>query len=388
MTALFEARSGGRPLQSDASPQGLARPGMRATPPPSAAFKKPDISCMKSSASADLASQAPATSNAAPLTFRRLRLADGTQPQQGLGGREVGAGPEAIAAPLLVSATPMVDAWFGGPATEVHQHGSVRYVTDGHWVHGCAVVDDRAMGVHAAAEQAYADVFAVLAATPSTHLLRLWNYLADINADAAGTERYRQFNAGRQQAFLDAKRSAFEGSPAACALGTHGGPLRVYFLAGRTPPVAIENPRQVSAYRYPDTYGPRAPTFSRAALADIGGARQALFISGTASIVGHQSLHEGDVRRQTEESLTNLSLVREAAAARAGQPIAAGDMVYTVYIRHPADLPVVREVFERAVGANSIAAREAIYLNADICRAELLVEIEAHGFIDHPRSAA
>lgn len=337
-------------------------------------------------ATTDLASQARLPPDTAPLSFRRLPLAPGAAlPAGSLGGRWVGDGPDAITAQWLAPASPgaLVDAWFGHGAVQSHQHGCVRYVTDGHWLHGCAVVDDRDGGVHAATQRAYADLFAVLAATPSTHLLRLWNYLADINLEAGGSERYRQFNAGRQQAFLDAQRSAFEGSPAACALGTHGGPLRVYFLAGRTPPVAIENPRQVSAYRYPDTYGPRAPTFSRAALADVGAGRQALFISGTASIVGHESMHLGDVRRQTEESLTNLAAVREAAAARAGRPVAAGDMAYTVYVRHPADLPVIRQVFEQAVGPASPAARDAVYLHADICRTELLVEIEAHGFIDH-----
>lgn len=336
-------------------------------------------------ASTDLASQASPPPDTPPLSFCRLRTPGGsTAPSGLLGGRWVGASPEAIDAPLLgPSAAPLFDAWLTDAPLQSHRHGSVHYVTDGHWLHGCAVVDDRDGGVHAATQRAYADVFAVLAATPCTHLLRLWNYLADINLEAGGSERYRQFNAGRQQAFLDVQRSAFEGSPAACALGTHGGPLRVYFLAGRTPPVAIENPRQVSAYRYPDTYGPRAPTFSRAALAAVGAGRQALFISGTASIVGHESVHLGDVRRQTEESLTNLAAVREAAVARSGQPVPASDMYYTLYVRHAADLPVIRQVFEQAVGPASLAAREAVYLNADICRAELLVEIEAHGFIEH-----
>ena len=59
---------------------------------------------------------------------------------------------------------------------------------------------------------------------------------------------------------------------------------------------------------------------------------------------------------------------------------AAADMVCTVYLRRAEDLPAVREVFERTVGATSNAARDAIYLLADVCRAELLVEIEAHAF--------
>ena len=278
---------------------------------------------------------------------------------------------------VLATAGATPDIWFQDVSTD--RHGCVRFVVDGEWLYGCAEVDDDD-GMQAAAHRAYADLFHVLAQSSSPHLLRLWNYFPGINADGGGAERYRQFNAGRQQAFIEARRSAFEGSPAACALGTHTGPLRVYFLAGRTPPLALENPRQVSAYRYPDAYGPRSPTFSRAALADIGAQRTVLFISGTASIVGHTTMHIGDVRRQTEESLTNLAAVRAVAAERAGVAFPVDTLTYTVYVRRPADLAVVREVFEQAVGAHSAAALDTIYLQADICRADLLVEIEAHGF--------
>jgi hypothetical protein len=247
-------------------------------------------------------------------------------------------------------------------------------------LHGVAEIDDRVGGLQAATHRVYTDLFEVLAANPCPNLLRVWNYFADINREVDGSERYRQFNVGRQQAFIEARRSAFEGSPAACALGTREGPLRVYFLAGRTPPLAIENPRQVSAYRYPGTYGPRSPTFSRAALVEVGDGRQALFISGTASIVGHTTVHLGDVRRQAEESLLNIAAVRQAAAERAGVAFPADALIYTVYVRDAANLAIVREVFERTVGADSVAARDCIYLQADICRADLLVEIEAHGF--------
>jgi enamine deaminase RidA (YjgF/YER057c/UK114 family) len=143
------------------------------------------------------------------------------------------------------------------------------------------------------------------------------------------------------------------------------------------PPLAIENPRQVSAYRYPDAYGPRSPSFSRAAVVSPGDGRTMLFISGTASIVGHQTMHIGDVARQTEESLANIAAVLAVAAERAGAPFPHDALTYTVYVRRPADLPVVRRIFESAVGPR--AASNAIYLQADICRAELLVEIEAHG---------
>jgi chorismate lyase / 3-hydroxybenzoate synthase len=315
-----------------------------------------------------------------PLVFRRWLLGGGVAAPAALGGRLAGAHADALHAALLAPEGAVFDAWVGGSATASHRHGCVRYVTDGHWLHGVAEVDDREEGMHAAAQRAYRDLFEVLEAGPCPHVLRLWNYFADINRDVGGSERYRQFNAGRQQAFFEAHQSAFEGSPAACALGMRGGPLQVSFLAGQTPPLAIENPRQVSAYRYPAAYGPRSPTFSRAALAEIGGGRQVLFISGTASIVGHASMHIGDVRRQTEESLCNIAALRQVAADRAEVAFAAASLIYTVYLRDAADLPAVREAFEREVGAESSAAREAIYLQADICRADLLVEIEAHGF--------
>jgi hypothetical protein len=88
-------------------------------------------------------------------------------------------------------------------------------------------------------------------------------------------------------------------------------------------------------------------------------------------------MHIGDVARQTEESLANIAAVQAVAAERAGAPFPHDALTYTVYVRRPADLPVVRRIFEGAVGAR--AASNAVFLQADICRAELLVEIEAHG---------
>ena len=317
-----------------------------------------------------------------PLVFHREH-AGAAAPAHALGGRRVGAGTGLFEHELLAPGGAVSDLWSGSADLRTQRHGCVHFTSDGQWLHGFAEIDDAAVhgGLHAAARQAYSELFEVLARSDCPHLLRLWNYIARINApDADGVERYRHFNAGRQQAFIDARRSAFDGTPAACALGTAEGPLRVIFLAGTRAPLAIENPRQISAYRYPASYGARSPTFSRAALAAVGGGRQALFISGTASIVGHATLHIGDVRRQTEESLANMAAVREVAAVRAAAAFDVSALIYTVYVRHPGDLAVVREVFERHVGAHSAAARDAIYLQADICRAELLVEIEAHAF--------
>lgn len=342
-------------------------------------------------------SREPPLAAAEPLVFRRLTLEPATTEMEALpvlGGRWVGTelplspshrfGSGPLQMPLLSSGGAVLDAWSTGAETTLYEQGCVRYATDGHWLHGCAEIDDAHCdgGLQAAAHRVYADIFAVLAGSSCHHLVRIWNYFAGINRASGieGVERYRQFNVGRHQAFIAAHRDVLDGSPAACALGTHGGPLRVYFLAGRHPPLPIENPRQVSAYRYPAVYGPRSPTFSRGALVDVGGARTALFISGTASIVGHASVHIGDVARQAEESLMNIAAVREVASARAGAAFPADALAYTVYLRRADDLSHVREVVGRAIGVDSNAARDIVYLQADICRDDLLVEIEAHGF--------
>jgi chorismate lyase / 3-hydroxybenzoate synthase len=325
----------------------------------------------------------PACPEPPPLRFERLRLNANEAPAAGpwLGGQWLGDAPGALPLPLLSPTGAVFDGWrSSSDVGELRQHGPAHYRCDGQWLYGWVEIDDRSIGLQAAAHQAYTAIFEVLAQSACPHLLRLWNYFSGVNVETQGLERYRQFNIGRQEAFVQAQRSAFDGAPAACALGARDGLLRVGFLAGRQVPLAIENPRQVSAYRYPSSYGPRAPTFSRAAWVDAGGGRGVLFISGTASIVGHASVHLGDVRRQTEETLVNMTAVRESAGATTGVYVAPQDLCYTLYLRHATDLPVVREVFELAVGANSNAARNAVYLLADICRSDLLIEIEAHGF--------
>ncbi len=312
-------------------------------------------------------------------------LAAGATPPLGALGYGTGAAPglASVAARPLSAAGPRVDAWCSpAPLVDAGRCGSVHWRYDGHWLFGSLEFDEarEAEGMQALAQRAYRDVFDTLARTGCEHLLRLWNYLPDINADGGGLERYRQFNLGRQQAFFDAQHPAFEGAPAACALGTQGGPFCVHFLAGHTRPLQVENPRQVSAYHYPSEYGPRSPSFSRAAVFDAGAGRVALLISGTASIVGHASLHAGDVQAQTRETLTNLDAVLSAARARSTARFELDRLALTVYVRRAGDAPAVLALLAAALGENAAALRDAVVLQGDVCRSELLVEIEAHAF--------
>ena len=324
-----------------------------------------------------------------PLRIERLSLSEGLAMAAGgsspFGGLGYGT-PDDLAwmptvnAQVLSDRGPMADVWHASGQVQSGTTGLVRWRTDGHWVLGAIDLDETVerQGVAKLAHRAYHDLFRTLEETGCAHMLRIWNYLPQINGDGGGLERYRQFNAGRQEAFIEAGQAAFEGAPAACALGIRQGALCIRFLAGQIAPVPVENPRQVSAYRYPDTYGPRSPTFSRAALAELGGGDIALFISGTASIIGHETVHLGDVVAQTHETLRNLAAVIQAANARTTAEFALPKLEAVVYVRHVADAETVRGVLAEVLGAEAPTLRHAVFLEADICRQDLLVEIEAH----------
>jgi chorismate lyase / 3-hydroxybenzoate synthase len=309
-----------------------------------------------------------------------------------------GAGPgipvAQVSTPLLTTTPDVYEVWRGGEPAESGQYERVRFRRTEDTLFGCIAVTEAecalpAVGcnsgkarrgthsaLHEATTQAYRQICATLDAQTYPHLLRVWNYVPDINRDSDGSERYWQFNSARQHALRASGRPLTGNVPAASALGAaSASPLVVYFLAGRTAPAFVENPRQLSAYHYPRQYGTHSPVFSRATLLRQPGALT-LFISGTASIVGHRSLHVGDIAAQTRETLTNIeALLGEANRVSPGAHFCLAALACKVYVRRPADLPAIQAELNSALGDGA----RVIYLQADICRQDLLVEIEATG---------
>jgi enamine deaminase RidA (YjgF/YER057c/UK114 family) len=287
--------------------------------------------------------------------------------------------------PPLRAADHLCEVWrvSAGPdpsrAAGTGRCGAVHYRHCEGFLFGSIAIDERTLGRGSAAllcatSIAYRDLFATLGQTRHPHLIRVWNYLPEINRHTDGDERYRHFNRARLTAFRDWGHSTVGAVPAACALGSPAGsPLSIYFLASRRAPMAIENPRQTSAYHYPPKYGSHAPTFSRAcSLGALPGRH--LFVSGTASIVGHETLHPGDVAAQTRVTLENIgALVEEANRRAGGARYSLDGLAYKIYARRPGDLPAIEQVLDQSPGAPA----SRLFLQADICREELLVEIEA-----------
>jgi chorismate lyase/3-hydroxybenzoate synthase len=291
-------------------------------------------------------------------------------------------------APVLAGERIACEVWLSDTANNSNNNqvvngrqGEIQYRTDSELLFGVINLDElvfsqgeSANGVsplQQATESAYQQIFALIDALGYPHLYRFWNYLADINETSHGLERYRHFNVGRKQVLVNSNRIAGNELPAACALGLSQGPLSIAFLVGKAPAIAIENPRQMKAYDYPEQYGPRTPSFSRATLLKSN-EQTTLFISGTASIVGHETLHIVDIAAQTRETLANLEAVIKEANRVSKTELKLHVSFLRVYIRNEKDLAVAQAELQKYFNGEI----KATFVQADICRSDLLIEIE------------
>jgi len=218
---------------------------------------------------------------------------------------------------------------------------------------------------------------------------RLWNYVPGIRRRATGAaSRYEVFNEGRHAGYEEWGGLEVPGNRFAAASGVdhRGEDLVVHVLAGRAPAIPIENPRQIPAYRYSRRYGPVAPCFSRASLLQkvppAWHGRRNVLVAGTGSIVGEDSRHPGDLDAQLRETLLNLAwlsatLAGEQPPSDAGldEPVRGalaryGDL--RAYVVRSEDADAVLSGLRRAFPG----LRSLELASADLCRPELLVEVE------------
>ncbi len=224
-----------------------------------------------------------------------------------------------------------------------------------------------------AAEALYRDLVRTAEQLGCPNLLRIWQYLPRINEPLGDEDRYRAYCAGRRRALSTLERHRDTTLPAACLLGDYSESILLYALVSEQGGKQVENPRQVSAFHYPPQYGRSSPSFSRALAIHWHGGERQLYISGTASVVGHATLHD-TTEAQTRETLANLEALLAAGREQDGpraETLAAINPL-KAYIRHPEDYPTVRRILEEQLPEG----HPVLYLKADVCRADLLVEIE------------
>lgn len=212
-------------------------------------------------------------------------------------------------------------------------------------------------------------------------IVRQWNYVPNIleiqHFEGKNLQHYQLFNEIRQKYY--ASNQFVEGYPAATGIGTRNGNFDLDFFALKSnesvQKVGLSNPKQHDAYKYDQnqligdaTSGQikKTPLFERAKILKTKEGIQ-MFISGTASIIGQETIGIGDINCQTEVTVNNIHELISRL-----NTIQKNHITYLrAYIKEKSHFEDVRSILERQFPDITIS-----YLQADICRDNLLVEIE------------
>lgn len=312
-----------------------------------------------------------------------------------------------VAQPPCCGAALGVELWaLGGPGVTVERLGPqlLTVESDGiRWIHCGGIRGEAgADGAYAESLSAFQQMRARLAeaGVGFDQVVRTWLYVNQINAGEAGRQRYQELNRARTDFFRDIRfgvklRAASAPEqiyPASTGIGMGGDAIAMSCMAldSRRTDVfllPLENPQQTPAYDYQAVHSPQSPKFSRA-MAVVQGHFVSTLLSGTASIVNSHTCFQGDIVRQTEQTIENIErLMTPENFARHGLPGAGATLrdiaKLRVYVKCREDYEKCREVCERR-----LPRIPALYLHADVCRPELLVEIEAVAFSPFAGNAA
>ncbi len=212
-------------------------------------------------------------------------------------------------------------------------------------------------------------------------IVRQWNYLEDIVGFDGEEQRYQEFNDVRSIYYGDAFLE--NGYPAATGIGMSYGGVIIEFVAVNSEDYVltkpVDNPGQIAAHVYSDKVlvGQECvlkttPKFERARFFQYDD-KKLIFISGTASITGEKTVGVGDPELQTEVTIQNIQRLysREVLQGLSENVLHPKYGHARVYVKNREDFKVIKGTFEKHYGNLPV-----VYIIADICREDLLVEIE------------
>jgi enamine deaminase RidA (YjgF/YER057c/UK114 family) len=215
-------------------------------------------------------------------------------------------------------------------------------------------------------------------------VVRQWNYIDTITDYSGENQHYQIFNDVRS---LYYSQDLFEnGYPSATGIGAKTGGVCIDFIAvkGKTTVIPVKNPVQVDAHAYAESVlenntlvgnvKKSTPKFERAKILDF--QTYALtYISGTAAIKGEKTI-EHNATDQTLITIQNIDTLLKAAnkaLLKAELCYPTSRMLgYRVYVKNEEDLLSVKEVCQK-----HLPSVPSVFLQCNICRNNLLVEIEA-----------
>ena len=238
--------------------------------------------------------------------------------------------------------------------------------------HSCKINSEKAF-------ESLIDIFHVTR-FPISSIVRQWNYLEDILGLDGEKQRYQEFNNVRSNVY----GNAFEanGYPAATGIGMNRGGVIIEFVAvksNETVSHPVDNPEQIAAHVYSEKVlvGDECilkttPKFERARYFGFED-KKMIFISGTASIIGEKTVGVDDPVEQTEVTIQNIKRLysRDILNGITKNRLEPKYGHARVYVKNRRDFAGIKKVFKAHFGD-----LPAVYIIADICRDDLLVEIE------------
>jgi enamine deaminase RidA (YjgF/YER057c/UK114 family) len=254
-------------------------------------------------------------------------------------------------------------------------------------VHCAGLMGEAGDSIYKSSVKAFESAVAILSEEGLSihHIIRQWNYIESIawlENLPDPEQNYQVFNDVRADYY---GQGDFKfGYPAATGIGMDTGGVIIDFIAlSDSEQVKIQpivNPGQIDAHKYSELVleGKSAkkctPKFERAKLITIG-ERNYIYVSGTASILGEKTMHVGDVQKQTITTIDNINhLFSRENQEKLGLNFDVSEISFShlrVYVKHQADIPAVERICESMLNCNS-----TLYLESDVCREDLLVEIE------------
>jgi len=223
-------------------------------------------------------------------------------------------------------------------------------------------------------------------------IVRQWNYIEQITKNGdSNSQHYQIFNDVRSKFYQLSKFK--NGFPAATGIGIDWGGIIIDIIAIKfdndCSVISVKSPVQFDAYKYSkevlaennsiSEFCRTTPKFERAKLLNTP-ENKMIFISGTAAISGQESTNPLSIKHQTEMTIQNmLSLmsVKNIENHGIGNVEKTSFNYVRVYVKYKKDMKPVKEVCLKYFLQIPI-----VYVVADICRPELLVEIEAQGRIN------
>jgi len=266
------------------------------------------------------------------------------------------------------------EVWTSSHAVSYGTMKNLHYATDGYHYFAAISVKEATKSLDQIGAEIYGQIFESIEKYGYPHIFRIWNYIPFINGASGESNRYKLYCFGRAKVFEE--KSMEVGYPSATGIGSFGDSVNICFIATRDSiHINIENPRQTPAYKYPWVAGLKPPSFSRGTYSDYTYANS-FYVSGTASILGHETVFVGDVKRQCETTIKNVECLispENMGTYGISQAFHLKDLdCIKVYIKNQAEYAVIKDICDNAFSSN----KSILYLQAEICRENLLVEIE------------